>query len=80
MLNWKQRFYARGTECHVTDAGFMFLGIGLLMTDYDADREDNEMPRFRMWDGRVIEGRDCWWIPSSEADLAVADLYCGEGS
>ena len=68
--DWKQPYWEPGTEVHVHDIHGNSLGIGELLTLYDADSDTNEMPRIKLADGRVIEGCECWWIPVAEAEDA----------
>jgi hypothetical protein len=68
--DWKKRRYESGSEVHVHDINQKYIGIGVLMCDYDIDDEDPPMPEIKMPDGSMLLGCECWWIPVEEVKNA----------
>ena len=65
--NWKQHKYPRGSRVRgvlLADSTIEFNGE--LLTDYDINRTDNEMPKIQLDNGEVVRGSECWWIPIDE--------------
>ncbi len=64
-ISWKQRAYPAGSRVIVLDLDGNRM-TGELLTAYDLDSHDNEMPRIRRDDGKEVFGYECWWIPVDE--------------
>ena len=70
MLDWKRRQYPAGTHVRIIDLQDKHYA-GILLTAYDADSEDNEMPQLRTDGGTELMGYECWWIPENECREAA---------
>lgn len=66
MMDWRRKYYPKGTPVKVTSANHKLLGTGILLTDYRADSIKNDMPKIRMPQGKIYYGYECWWIPVNE--------------
>lgn len=70
MGDWKQKCYRPGTRVMVavcTRKGRTRpFEPGILLSRYDSDSEDLQMPRIKIHSGRVVLGCECWWIPLAE--------------
>ena len=66
-LYWKQCVYPCGSRVRVLLVNLPAVEFnGELLTDYDINRADNEMPRIQLDNGEVVRGSGCWWIPIDE--------------
>ena len=70
---WKQRTYPAGARI----TGFDLDGNrihGELLTAYDLDSYENEMPRIRLDNDKEVFGYECWWIPVDEVcDITITN-------
>lgn len=66
-MSWKQSKYLAGSAVRVFQLGAPEDEDGTMLTDYDMGNiEKNEMPLFKLSDGKVVNGSDCYWIPKAE--------------